>query len=489
MLTIYRRHRKSCKHRAKGRKHRHCQCPIWVDGFLSGAEIRESLKVRDWQRAQEVIRDWEIEDRRGSRPIRRPLSDCWKEFLVDVEARKLHESTIRKYKLLRRQMEEYAEKHGSKFIDEFDLSTLGTFRSGWKDGPRSSAKKLERMRAFFRFAQRRNWISDNPAIELQAPKVTLSPTLPFNNEEMRRILLATERYKEEMPSHGVENGRRIRGLVLLLRYGGMRIGDAVNFNTERLEGNRVFLYTQKTGVAVNTVLPEFVVSALAETPRVTNKFFFWSGSGKLESIVRSWQTRLRRLFKLANIPDGHAHRFRDTFAVELLLAGVPIERVAVLLGHQSMRITEKHYAPWVRSRQEQLEADLARAWSRDPLVLSQGEVHQRYSEGDDPTTHSVSIRKTGARGGSRTHMRKNPRRILSPQRLPFRHPGAGNTTLTNSTTYCNATSCFTDCAAGLVTGSSVGGVSVGARPTFVALRLSPGLKQSELTRRVNALQA
>src|SRR5258707_2090604 len=24
MLTIYRRHKKSCKHRAKGRKHRHC---------------------------------------------------------------------------------------------------------------------------------------------------------------------------------------------------------------------------------------------------------------------------------------------------------------------------------------------------------------------------------------------------------------------------------------------------------------------------------
>ena len=53
------------------------------------------------------------------------------------------------------------------------------------------------------------------------------------------------------------------------------------------------------------------------------------------------------------------------------------ERVSVLLGHQSVRITEKHYAPWVRSRQEQLEADLARAWSRDPLVLSQGEVHTR----------------------------------------------------------------------------------------------------------------
>lgn len=72
---------------------------------------------------------------------------------------------------------------------------------------------------------------------------------------------------------------------------------------------------------------------------------------------------------------------RDAFAVELLLAGVPIERVSILLGHQSVRITEKHYAPWVSSRQEQLEADLAKAWSRDPLVAleSQGTpgVHGR----------------------------------------------------------------------------------------------------------------
>ena len=34
-------------------------------------------------------------------------------------------------------------------------------------------------------------------------------------------------------------------------------------------------------------------------------------------------------------------------------------------------------------------------------------------------------------------MRKNPRRILSPQRLPFRHPGAGFTNLTNTSAYCN----------------------------------------------------
>jgi len=54
--------------------------------------------------------------------------------------------------------------------------------------------------------------------------------------------------------------------------------------------------------------------------------------------------------------------------VELLLAGMPIERVSILLGHQSVRVTERHYNPWVRSRQEQLEADVASAWKLAPVL-------------------------------------------------------------------------------------------------------------------------
>lgn len=38
--------------------------------------------------------------------------------------------------------------------------------------------------------------------------------------------------------------------------------------------------------------------------------------------VGDWQRSLKRLVKIAAVPNAHAHRFRDTFAVELLLAGV-----------------------------------------------------------------------------------------------------------------------------------------------------------------------
>jgi hypothetical protein len=42
-----------------------------------------------------------------------------------------------------------------------------------------------------------------------------------------------------------------------------------------------------------------------------------------------------------------------------------LERVSVLLGHQSIRITEKHYSPWVRERQEQIEDDVRRMWKNE----------------------------------------------------------------------------------------------------------------------------
>lgn len=39
-----------------------------------------------------------------------------------------------------------------------------------------------------------------------------------------------------------------------------------------------------------------------------------------------------------------------------------IFQVSMLLGHRSIRMTEKHYLPWVKARQNQLTASVRRAW-------------------------------------------------------------------------------------------------------------------------------
>jgi hypothetical protein len=36
-----------------------------------------------------------------------------------------------------------------------------------------------------------------------------------------------------------------------------------------------------------------------------------------------------------------------------------------------VRITERHYAPWVEARQAQLESDLVRAWRNDPIAQAE----------------------------------------------------------------------------------------------------------------------
>jgi len=51
MLSLWRRHLKSCPHRKKGRPHTKCSCPIWCDGEIDGARCRHSLETCDWQRA------------------------------------------------------------------------------------------------------------------------------------------------------------------------------------------------------------------------------------------------------------------------------------------------------------------------------------------------------------------------------------------------------------------------------------------------------
>ena len=374
MLTLYRRHKPSCSHFSEGRSYHHCRCAIWADGVLAGREVRKSLRTRDWTKANREVQKWEAAERIRESGAPVSLADAWESFLADLTARRVSPSTIGKYKLLQRQLEAYGQARGLAYVMDFDLETLSRFRATWKDGPRTAAKKLERLRAFFRFTAERRWSETNPAALLRPPKITLRPTMPLEHGDLVKILTACEKREVEVQAPGYRNAQRLKSLVLLLRYSGMRISDAVALSADRLKGNKLFLYTAKTGTPVYTVLPDSIVKALEASPRVTSKLYFWTGQGKLETAVKDWQKKLRVIFDLAEVSKGDgnavAHRFRDTFAVELLLAGVPIERVSILLGHQSVRITEKHYNPWVRSRQEQLEADVKRAWASDPLIIA-----------------------------------------------------------------------------------------------------------------------
>jgi len=137
-------------------------------------------------------------------------------------------------------------------------------------------------------------------------------------------------------------------------------------------------------------------------PNDNPRYFFWSGNGDPETCKRGWSRALARLFKLAEIkqPDDsrkrcHSHMFRDTFAVELLLAGVPIDQVSLLLGHSSVKVTEKHYAPFVKARQEQLAQSARKAWH-----FQEGNVTQGHKRSLAATRPDCERKSSGSAGNS-----------------------------------------------------------------------------------------
>jgi integrase/recombinase XerD len=296
------------------------------------------------------------------------------EFVADAKARELNERTIYKYKFLFKQLSAFCDAEGVRDLRQLDVRLLRKFRTTWKDRNPAALKKLERLRAFYRFAVSNKWVESNLAKDLKKPLIEDRQTLPYSNDEMFRILTATETRIAECQAPARDNARGLKPLILLLRYSGLRIGDAVRCDTTRLDSGRLRLYTQKTGTHVHLPLPEFVVRALDACPRMNERYWFWTGTGKPSTAVGDWHGRLLDLAEDAKIQRLHAHRFRDTFAVSLLLEGVPIERVSILLGHSSIKVTEQHYSPWIRERQEQAEADVRRTWARDPLALMENKT-------------------------------------------------------------------------------------------------------------------
>jgi integrase/recombinase XerD len=108
---------------------------------------------------------------------------------------------------------------------------------------------------------------------------------------------------------------------------------------------------------VSVPIPHAVAEELLALTNGNPKYIFWSGEGQANTVGKMWANRyIRPLFEAAGLATGRilSHRLRDTFAVDLLQRVVPMEEVSKLLGHTSIRTTEKHYAKWVKGRQDRL---------------------------------------------------------------------------------------------------------------------------------------
>lgn len=387
-LTLFRWHARTCAHRSKGRRWTRCNCSVWAQGSLAGEWVKRSLNTRDWSVAAATVHEWEAAREIGGKKLQLPtIREALQKYFEDAEARNLAKSTIRKRReLLEGKLLPYCDAKGFERLKELNVDALRSFRKTWKFSAISAVKRLEYLRGFMRFCEESEWIERNPAKAIKPPKVTQSPTLPFEDQEIKRVMEAADKLAE-----WGSFGPKLKAMVLLLRNSGLRLQDAACLERARLNDDKLFLYTQKTGTPVNCPLPPEVTKAMKAVVNERPEYFFWDGKSERETTVKSWNRVFQKLFATAEppIPGGHAHRFRDTFAISLLLKGVDLANVSILLGHSSIKVTERHYSPWVKARQEQLEADVRRTWSQ-PASNKTGDGPRRK-----PARKAVPGRKSG----------------------------------------------------------------------------------------------
>jgi integrase/recombinase XerD len=195
--------------------------------------------------------------------------------------------------------------------------------------------------------------------------------MPLSRDEFDRILAEIGQC-----DFGPETEYRVRTFILLQRWSGLACMDAATLRRDSLnDSNNISRERTKTNAGVFIPIPPALAEMLRALPNDHPDYFFWNPKRmKTTSLVAQFGDWVRAVFDKAGVPHSSSemqtHRFRHTFAVEMLLADVRIERVSKLLGHKTVRTTEKYYSAWVKERQQQLEAEVKDAWTRMALPKS-----------------------------------------------------------------------------------------------------------------------
>lgn len=378
-ITVFTRHSPDCSQRDNPQWKR-CRCRKSLYIYEGGRVTYKSARTRSWEQAERLaqaerdardpvkIELARIEEKRQAKnvSIESALDQWIAGFKGQAHATKIAYGTFKKSVLA------WAESQGIQTLGEITPDALDAWVATWNDSLNSQGNRLSRVRSFFRWAHGLRKIEDNPTLALRSIKrENEEETQPLTQVQFNELIAATHVYDTARRAGKDRFGIELRAIFLVQRWTGLRLTDVLMLPRSGVQGNRIITKTQKTGEPIDRIVPDAVIVALNEVPcrkTMHEDQFFWSRKCNHRVLAGMWTPRIRLINRYLSFKNDkgdlmqfHSHMLRDTFAVELLLAGVSLEKVSKLLTHKSVRVTEKHYAPWVKARQRQLEDEMVAA--------------------------------------------------------------------------------------------------------------------------------
>ncbi len=209
-------------------------------------------------------------------------------------------------------------------------------------GARSVARHLVAVRTFFRFLAQEGKVANDPAREVESPRLGQSLPKYLASEEIDALL--------RQPDPSTPAGARDKAMLELLYATGMRVSELVRLRWEDFEINLGVVRCRGKGSKERLIpVGKSALGAvedyarmgrprLAKTPGVP--FFFVNHRGGPLSRVGFWKI-LAGYGRLAGITTRLTpHLVRHSFATHLLERGADLRSIQLMLGHSNISTTQ-----------------------------------------------------------------------------------------------------------------------------------------------------
>lgn len=200
---------------------------------------------------------------------------------------------------------------------------------------KSISRKLNSVKAFFRYLKSQNLVELNPAASVSHPKYELKPPRVLSKLEYRALRDACR------------SDKRISAIVELLLQTGMRISELANLAIVDIDltNNKITVRAYESHptreIPLNSAAKVSLQGYLEDRPKGGAKNIFITKTGN-PFLVRNIRSSIDRFFQLAGIKDARVNDLRHTFIAQQLMAGTPLVYVSKLAGHKRLSTTEKY---------------------------------------------------------------------------------------------------------------------------------------------------
>jgi len=270
------------------------------------------------------------------------------------------DNTIKAYKPDLYYFLEWLKAH--KAVDTITLDILDTLKiqdlHDWiislNVSASTKARKISTIHSLFRYLNLMDFSDSEVAKKLHKPK------LPKDN----RAKYLTREVATKLKNTVYKKGNELDyAIIMIFLNAGVRISELVSLNLDSLKGNNLTVYKSKGGKSREIVINQETIDAvnryLLVRPKTKDNALFILDYFKGEPYritIASVKNMVEKYRKMCKIEHMTAHTLRHTFATMKRAAGVSLDTLKDLLGHESI-ITVLIYAQTTLEEKERI-ADL-----------------------------------------------------------------------------------------------------------------------------------